>query len=366
MTSTHPFEPDWVSPPGDTIEDLLDDLGMSKAQLAQRTGFTPKHINELVHGRAPLTPAAAVKLATVLGSTAEFWLTREAQYRAALEHKATIDALREHKPWLSQLPLAWMVTQGWVRRLSHQGAQVWECLRWFGVADVPAWEAACAAPLAAYRASSTASQKRGAVAAWLRQAELEAHGIDTQPYDKRAFDELLPQLRQLCSEPDPGVFAPRIVQACAAVGVAVVFVPRPPGCPLHGATRWLGPRKAMLALSLRYKSHDQLWFSFFHEAFHILRHGKKLLILEGMEGLDPALEAEADQLAGDLLIPPSSAKILATLFTEGEFEALAKDIGVHPGILVGRAQRERWIPYQRLNHLKLRYEWVQDEDGRDG
>jgi HTH-type transcriptional regulator/antitoxin HigA len=366
MTDTHSFQPDWVSPPGDTIEDLLDDLGMSKAQLAQRTGFTPKHINELVKGRAPLTPAAAVKLATVLGSTAEFWLTREAQYRAALEHQTLIDGLRAHKPWLGQLPLAWMMKQGWVRRMSHQGAQVWECLRWFGVADVPAWEAACAAPLAAYRASATASQKRGAITAWLRRAELEASAIDTQPFDKQGFEQLLPQLRRLCTERDPNVFAPQIVQACAAVGVAVVFVPRPPGCPLHGATRWLGPRKAMLALSLRYKTHDQLWFSFFHEAFHILRHGKKLLILEGMEGLDPALEAEANKLAGDLLIPPRWVGILATIASEREFEALAEDVGVHAGILVGRAQREEWIPYQRLNHLKLRYAWTSSEDGRNG
>ncbi len=45
MADTSTFEPDWVSPPGDTIADALEELGMSQAELAQRTGFTRKHVN---------------------------------------------------------------------------------------------------------------------------------------------------------------------------------------------------------------------------------------------------------------------------------------------------------------------------------
>ncbi|NET07844.1 MAG: HigA family addiction module antidote protein [Merismopedia sp. SIO2A8] len=79
-----PFIPDWVSPPGDTIADLLEERNWTQAQLAERLGYTTKHINQLINGKAPIGDKTAIKLELVLGSTAGFWLNREAQYRAQL------------------------------------------------------------------------------------------------------------------------------------------------------------------------------------------------------------------------------------------------------------------------------------------
>ncbi|WP_295408642.1 helix-turn-helix domain-containing protein [uncultured Thiocystis sp.] len=79
------FTPNWVSPPGETIADLLDDRQWTLAELAARTGFTVQHVNELITGRAPITAETAAGLDRVLGGTVEFWLAREARYRAALE-----------------------------------------------------------------------------------------------------------------------------------------------------------------------------------------------------------------------------------------------------------------------------------------
>jgi len=142
----------------------------------------------------------------------------------------------------------------------------------------------------------------------------------------------------------------------------VVFVPAPPGCPVHGATRWLGPDKAVLALTLRHKTNDQLWFSFFHEAAHLLKHGKKLLVIEGIAGLDPNLEREADRFAADLLIPPADLGVLATLRSHTEVEQMASQLGVAPGILVGRMQKEGWLRWDYLNALKVRYTWAAPEE----
>ncbi|MEY4583455.1 MAG: hypothetical protein RL701_8158 [Pseudomonadota bacterium] len=93
MTGTQAFSPDWVSPPGDTIAELLDEKGWDQAALADRMGLTHKHINDLVRGRAAISPDAAQRLSTVLGSTIEFWLTREAHYRATLQRRDVEKAL---------------------------------------------------------------------------------------------------------------------------------------------------------------------------------------------------------------------------------------------------------------------------------
>jgi len=83
MTDT--FHPDdWVSPPGDTIADVLKARGWSAQAFADRADISLAHAERLVRGDAPIDEAMAAMLARVLGSTRRFWLTREAHYRARL------------------------------------------------------------------------------------------------------------------------------------------------------------------------------------------------------------------------------------------------------------------------------------------
>ena len=104
------FTPDWISPFGDTIEDLLEERDWTQAQLAEQMGYTIQHVSQLIHGKAQITEETALKLEQVLGSTAEFWLTREAQYRAQLakaEEKRLqkwVSGLEEHpvKPFMNK------------------------------------------------------------------------------------------------------------------------------------------------------------------------------------------------------------------------------------------------------------------------
>ncbi len=79
-----PFEPDWVSPPGDTIRDLMEEYGWSETELAARLRYSVQHVRRLLDGEAVITKNAAVRLARVLGSTSRFWLAREALYREDL------------------------------------------------------------------------------------------------------------------------------------------------------------------------------------------------------------------------------------------------------------------------------------------
>lgn len=72
---------DWVSPPGNTIADLLEERNWAQAQLADRLGVSRKHVAELIIGKATISEANAIKLARILGSTIGFWLNREAGYR---------------------------------------------------------------------------------------------------------------------------------------------------------------------------------------------------------------------------------------------------------------------------------------------
>ena len=121
---------------------------------------------------------------------------------------------------------------------------------------------------------------------WL---DAEANEIDCAPFDgERLLETLrdLPALTQLA----PREWHPRLVELLrAAAGVAVVVLDTFDGARANGATRWLTPRKALVQLSLRYRWEDIFWFTFFHEAAHVLLHRKKDFFLEG---LPPSKDAE--------------------------------------------------------------------------
>jgi len=361
MTEAGQFAPDWVSAPGETIADVADERGWSQSDLSLRLGYTRKHVNDLFRGRAVITPDTAQRLATVLGSTPAFWLTREAQYQAGLERQRRSEELASQSGWLAELPTRWMIQRGWVTRSAKKSQLVDQLLRWFGVASVDAWRDAYLEPLAAFRASPSISKRVGAVAAWLRAAEIKAMQTECRAFDSAGLHSEIDTLRALSAEVSPDIFVPRLRDICAAHGVAVVFVPAPPGCPVHGATRWLKSDKALLALSLRCKSNDQLWFSFFHEIGHILKHGKRLLFIEGIDGLSQDKEREADRFAADTLIPPGEVPKLRSLRSAANVCAIASSLGVAPGIVVGRMQHEGWLPHSYLNDLKVRYVWSEDQ-----
>jgi HTH-type transcriptional regulator / antitoxin HigA len=348
-----------ISPPGDTIQDLLEERGWSQVELATRTGFSKKHINDLIHGRAVITEDCAEILARTLGSTANFWLIRDANFRVASERQGHLAVLRSQASWLRELPLQWMRQVGIVKH-DESALVVEECLRFFGVADVESWRAHHKYPLAAWRKSGKQTLAPGAVAAWQRLVEHQALDIGTAPFSKSGLHELLPSLRELSTEPDPSVFVPVLKERCANVGVAVVFAAAPPGCPASGATWWLGANKAVLALTLRHKTNDHLWFSFFHEAAHLLLHSKKIQFIEGIEGLDEDCENEANEFARETLIPSRYMEAVSQLATPTAVVAAAKELGIAPGVIVGRLQKDGVISWQSLNHLKQRYKWSED------
>ncbi|HEU4689887.1 MAG TPA: ImmA/IrrE family metallo-endopeptidase, partial [Vicinamibacterales bacterium] len=162
----------------------------------------------------------------------------------------------------------------------------------------------------------------------------------------------------LTRQKDPERFLPTLIRACAECGVALVVLRAPTGCRASGATRFLSPDKALLLLSFRYLSDDHFWFTFFHEAGHLILHGEEALFIEADEMLDSVQEDEANRFAGDVLIPPEFKAELGKLpLTHRDVIRFAVRAGVAPGIIVGQLQHQGRLPRNRLNGLKRRFRW---------
>lgn len=351
------YVPEEVTPPGETLQQILDTLSMKKSELADRTGRTQKFIIDIIKHGAAITPTTAMELEKVIGTPAGFWLNRERRYRESLARKEERRRFESEVVWLKNLPVNEMIKSGWINKRRDRVEQVSEVLQFFGVASPKQWKSLWLSSTAAYRKSKVFAAKPEASSVWLRRGELQAQEISCSSFNRDRFRAALKEIRSL-TRTKPDHFASRTVQMCAVSGVAVVFTTPIKGAPVYGATRWLTPEKALIQLSLRGKYEDMLWFTFFHEAGHILLHGKKEAFIEGSDS-QTEKEVGADRFAAHFLIPNQewrrfiSSKSYQQKTAVGIF---AKKLGISPAIVVGRLQHEGLIPYSHLNDLRRRFE----------
>lgn len=356
------YDPDYVSPPGETLQETLETLGMSQASLAERTGRSLKMINEIIKGKAPITPKMALELERVVSVTASFWNNRERNYREFAARIEEQKRLETFIAWLENIPVRAMVKYGWIDHYRNKVEQLQEVLKFFRIASPEQWPVAMQTYLgnAAFRRSQAFESDFEALVSWLRKGELNAKKMFCEPYDAKEFRSILKQIRILTLKP-PEIFQPEVKKLCASCGVAAVFVPELPKTRVSGATRWLTPAKALIQLSLRYKTDDHLWFSFFHEAGHILKHGKRDVFIEGTSlEMDETKEEEANIFAADYLIPKREYLNFTSRYTfsKANIRKFASQIQISPGIVVGRLQHDKLLPITHCNDLKIRFKWA--------
>lgn len=351
------YDPDYAIPPGETLAETLDTLGMTQAELARRTGLSTKHVNQIINGAAPISPETALMIEKVTKVPARLWNGLEVAYREFLSRQEEDAALESDVGWLADIPVKELIKRGYLGKGSSAVDQLRKVCEFFGVASRAAWEAVWHKPTA-YRKSKAFTSDPGAVAAWLRIGELQAAEIECEPFDRAGLPAALQDIRGLTLEQDPGRWWPRLRNICSDVGVAVVAEPEIRGSRINGAARWLSPHKALIQLSLRHSWNDIIWFTFFHEAGHLLLHSKKETFINGREK-HSGVEDEADAFAAQTVIPRRYEAELSQLRTLDDATRFAARLGIAPGIVVGRLQHDGRWSYTFGNGLKQRLKFTQ-------
>jgi addiction module HigA family antidote len=355
------YNPDFVTPPGETLLETLEVIGMSQAEFSERTGRPKKTVNEIIRGKAAITPETALQFEKVLGVPASFWINREQNYQEWIAREQERSNFEQYLSWTENFPFKEMAELGWIDNHDEPINKLNELLRFLGIASPQQWEAVTNDLSLAFRRSAVYKAEPEIISAWLRKGEIEAQNVYCEPFDADEFRKSLDEIRLLTKE-SPDIFVPKTIELCAKAGVAVVFVHELHKLRTSGATRWLNSSKALIQLSLLYKTDDHLWFTFFHEAGHILLHGKRDIFLEGdIETTEK--EEQANRFSADWLIPSASYKNFypkGSFFSKAEINEFAEKLGIAPGIVVGRLQHDGRIPIQNCNDLKRKLRWASD------
>ena len=354
---TNEYNPEAVSPPGTMLTEMLEERGMTQAELCERIGRPRKSINEILKGKTAITPDTAIQLERAFGVSSTFWNNRQRQYDESIARAKEPIRLSSLVSWLKNFPCARdMMNKGWLAERKKPELILDAILSYFGVNAPSDWEAVWGKMNldAALRDSAARSSDSYGVAAYLRKAELVAAGIDYQPYDKTRFISALQKARNL-TRSDPCTLQASVIDLCAEAGVRAVFLPLIKGVHIAGAVRWLSKDKPLMVFSCRGRAEDIFWFSFFHEAAHILLHSGTALLIESDDRRGEA-ERQADEFSKNFLIPEKEWKSFARKghdYSREEIERFAAINGLSPAIVLGRLQHEGLHPRKSyLNDMK--------------
>jgi addiction module HigA family antidote len=367
-TKDYPNTPDYATPPGLSLKSVLQGMGMSQGELAKRIGRDQATVSQIITGKAPITPEVAQRLENVTKMPSGLWLRMEAAYQdklAKLRAKAHADTEASRR-WVKGFPYAELARRGIVAATRKPAERVLELFRFFGVSSPESWRAVVDADsCVTFRRSASLADKPKLTSTWLRLARLESEFAECDAFSKPRFREALNAIRALTVS-SPKDFVDPMKRMCTEAGVALVFVRKIPSAGITGATFWHFDRP-VISMTIRGGWGDIFWFTFFHEACHVLKHGKKEVFIESDKGDGDEKDKQADEFASNILIPDRHTQTLRDIPGTGNkthaVKALAQELGIHPGIVVGRLHHDNLLDRRMLNGLKTRFIWTKAAGG---
>lgn len=349
MATQNQYFPQSRPHPGETLTEKLEEMKMGPKEFALRSGKPEKTIIAILKGESSITPDMAVQFENVTKITANFWMNHQRSYDEFVARQKRQTVIQQAISWAKQFPLADMIKKGWLPQVTTIEEKTMEMLAFFSFSNHTAWEDYYFNQQlkVAFRISLAHIKEPYAISAWLRKGELQAAELQVGEYSEKKFKEALPKLKEIMAD-HPEDFFHQLQNICSEAGVKVVHTPCINKAPISGSTRWLNDTP-FIQLTGRYNRNDIFWFTFFHEAGHIILHGKKDIFLENLEYSDKDLEKEkeADSFAIKWTFSDEEeAEIVESLpLRNQDIKKFAKKFKTHPAIIIGRLQRKKLIHY---------------------
>ncbi|MBZ0258580.1 HigA family addiction module antidote protein, partial [bacterium] len=185
-------------PPGEYLEEVIEELGMNKDDLARRLERPASKLSAIFKGEKAITPDTALRLEKVVGVPAHIWTGLETEYRltlARLEEKQHEERLQTETKMVSKFCYSELVKIGEVKKYCKPIDRVRELLRFFGTVSlttVPTLRRY----QPAFRKGNAGGESPEALAAWIRVGERRAAQAECKPFSKDKLKNTLDSIRQ--------------------------------------------------------------------------------------------------------------------------------------------------------------------------
>lgn len=358
------YEPDVYSllcaHPGVKLAEELQKQGMSRKELATRTGVTEKHISTVINGKKGISPSFAKKLEYALNIPAKGWMNLQAHYeRLQLEFEEKSQITNEELRLLKPLKdiCKHLIHLNLLKDTDNEIEQILELRRFLKVSSllyIPniSYNAAYRAQL-----SSNVNVDPYILYTWQMLCERLAQNINVyNPLDLELLQSKFDELKRLMFV--DGDITERLQNIFAECGIAFCVVKHFRGAPVQGFIKRVDGEHLILCLTLRQSRADIFWFTLFHEVCHILNGDMNERFVD-FSSIKSDVEAKADAGARAILINNDEYLRFARSrnFTLTAIKRFAASQGIPHHILIGRLQSDELLDWSQFTSEIVYYKW---------
>lgn len=347
------LRPARVIRPGIILRHEIEARGWAQKDLAEIIGRPQQAISEIVRGTKQITPETALELSEAFGTSPEFWMNLETNYRLhlAAQQKANKKIARKSEIY-GIAPVSEMTKRGWIKATRTAEELEEQILSFLGISSLDERPGL----VTNFSQSKFREPERFAELAWIKRCEQLASAQSVAKFESRQLRRALPEILKLSKEAE---YIEKVPTLLLNLGVHFVIVPHLPKTYVDGAM--IPGSNPTIALTLRHDRLDNFWFTLMHEIAHVLAGNTDTRIDEkGFEAeTEDAVEAEANNMARDWLIDPQAYHKFVTrqapYFSGDSIVGFALSQHRHPSIVLGRLQHDGKVDYKNLRrfHVKV-------------
>lgn len=352
---------DLIIHPGETIADLLEDRGITQAELATRTGVTPAYVSNVIAGKKDISANFALALEYALDVPKSFWLNLQANYDAELleinKEQTISEEERTVREQLAEV-VKYLRQRGKMPTGERKDASIISLRKALGMSDIS--RLGELVPSGAFRMSSSQHVNPYVLGAWIRLCQIEGdkRTVEAQ-YDSSKVDNLIAEIKKIMLDSKANIQVD-LRNVMKKYGIDFSVVKNFRGAPVQGYLSQKNDGTYQMALTIRGSYADIFWFSLFHEIGHLVNGdvGKNAKFLD--DGSDDTKERNADTFASNKLIDQNDYAMFVeeNNFTIESIKRFAASQNVMPYIVIGRLQKEKHLRYDQYSSYKLRYKWA--------
>lgn len=338
--------------PGVYIKETLEAMEMTAREFSARTGISERTLSAIINGNGDITFDIAYKLSLYFDNSVNYWTNLQNQYNLYTYEIEKEKELEEEWNLIKGVK-KYLLEGNYISDEDGKTEIICKCRQVVGVNSLLLLKKedsfVCLKEQHTKNEADCFFQNF-----WIALALNEARKKDVNPFSKSLLISSLTEIRNMTIQ-NPTVFYPKLQKIFDNCGISFVLLPYLSKSNIYGATKWFSKDNVMLAISNRGEKADLFWFTLFHEISHVLmEHRRETLI--NMKGSE---DEEADRMASEMLIPQKEWDKFTSckIYTKESINEFAKEIGIHPCIVLGRLHKEKKVPYDRFNKIfNLQYQ----------
>ena len=354
---------DLIIHPGETIFDILEERGISQADLAASTGVSAAYVSNVIAGKKDISAKFAFALEYALDVPKSFWLNLQANYDAELlelnENQTITEEERTARDEIKDV-VKFLRNKGIISKNEKKDESILSLRKALKISNIANLKELI--PTGAFRMSSSASINPYVLGAWIRLCQIrgEKQSLDSV-FDVKRTDELIYKLKNIMLDRNTDV-QKALMEIFAQYGIDFSIVKNFRGAPVQGYVSLKTDGYLQMVITLRNSYADIFWFSVFHELGHIVNGDISRQSKFVDYGMDENKEKAANQFARERLIKEPDYQLFVNGhdFSIESIKKFAVSQRVMPYIVIGRLQKERKLSYKLYSEYKLRYKWANE------